>query len=110
MEKIKLIKDWWKKANKSSNSYDKGGIKPYRDWKIILVSTFFVLVIVGGLSTYLYMEVGQGRLFAVSDTESVNEAKINRPVLDKAIGVMKERKSLFDGIKNGEGIPADPSI
>ncbi|KND46714.1 MAG: hypothetical protein AB201_02640 [Parcubacteria bacterium C7867-006] len=110
LDKIKQIKDWFKKVTKTKNSYEKGEIKPTRDWRVILTTTFFVLVILGGVASFFYFQVSNGSLFSVSPDMSDGEIKINRPLFDKAVADINIRKTVFERVKDGKNIPSDPSL
>lgn len=109
-DQIKKIKDWAKSHFKSESTYDKGGIKPSRDWRIVLTSSFVVVVFLGLVAFYFYYEVSNGKLFVVNEASIVDQVKINRPFLDRVIDGVKNRKTQFENIKTGEGIPSDPAL
>ena len=109
-DKLNKIKDWVKGHFKSDSTYDKGGIKPARDWRVILTTSFIVVIVLGLVAFYFYYEVSKGKLFVVSEASVVDQVKINRPFLDKVIEGIKTRKTQFENIKTGEGVPSDPAI
>ena len=86
------IKSWFGHLQMKNESYDKGGIKPAHDWRIILSTTFFVLIILGAVAGYFYIEVNKGNLFNTSKNTLDSEAQINKPLLDKTIQDIKTRK------------------
>lgn len=107
--------DKFKKINlrgffKKEISYNKGSIRPHRDWKIILVFTFMVLVFLGALAVYFYFQVDGGNIFSVPLDESQKEVKINKVLLDKTIGELNNRKKTFEDMLLGSTTPPDPSI
>lgn len=109
-ELFKKIKNLFGKSKKTESTYDKSGISPKKDWFIILLSVFFVLVILVGIAVYFYLQISAGNLFKAKAGSSDNEVKINQVLLDKTISETKRRNDFINQIKSGEAIPKDPSI
>ncbi len=108
-DSINKIKIWFSKNLQKKNSYDREGIRPTKDWEIILGLTllaFFVSVVVAG---YFYIQVNSNSVFQVDADIVENEVKINKPLLDKTISDINERRKSSDAIKRGGKIPSDPS-
>ena len=110
LDKIKKYKDLFKKFSKTEATYDKSGIKPTKDWRIILIVTSVVLFVLGGVAGYFYFEVNSGNLFSVETDQTQDIIKINRTSLDKAVDRLRNNKSLFDSAISSENIPQDPSL
>ncbi len=109
-EQFKKINTVFKSLFKKEISYNKGSIKPHRDWKIILVFTFLILLFLGSISVYFYFQVDGGNIFSVPFDESQKEVKINKPLLDKTIGELNARKKSFEDMLLGSTTPPDPSV
>ncbi len=107
---INKTKAWFGKIQKRDSSYEKDGIRPKRDWEIILSFTTVLLIILAAVAGYFYMQVDQGKLFKVAADDVENEAKINKTLLDKTIGDINERRKSFETVMQGGIVSADPSL
>ena len=89
------IKTWGHLSIKKEVSYKKEGVSPVHDWNIILVSVFFSLISIGGISLYFYNQIKNGSLFTVSSVSKDNTVKIDETLLNKIIEKINTKQSVF---------------
>ena len=108
LQKIKSIVGGLKKEK---TSYERGGINPGRDWRILLSITFVILCILAILAVYFYIQIDRGRLFVVPEDSIEDKTKINMILLEKIVGEVKAREARSADIKEGRmAVPSDPSM
>ena len=104
------IKGLYGKINIRHVSYERGGMRPKRDWNILLSLASIVLLILIFSSSYLYKGISKGSLFMVTKNNVDREVRINSSLLQKVVGDIKLREESFKNTKQNKGIPADPSL
>ena len=104
------IKDWYGKLKPTSNSFERSGISPKRDWRILLVTTFFTVLILAGVSLYLYIQINNGTLFLTLTENKEIEVQIDKVLLEKTINDINTRKATLGDIVQNGSIPLDPSL
>jgi hypothetical protein len=104
------IKDWYEKLKPTKASFDRSGISPKKDWRVMLVSTFLALVICAGISLYLYIQINSGALFFTLTDNTEIEVKIDKVLLEKTINDINIRKTTLGDVIQNKSIPSDPSI
>lgn len=109
-EALKELKDLLKKFSFKKSSYGKEIISPHRDWRIILSTTFVIIVLGAICGLYLYRQVDQGKLFFLSENKQVKEVKLDTKVLEITIDDLKARESLFNKVKDEKVVPPEPSV
>ncbi len=107
---LKKMNEWFEKLRTSQISYDKNGIRPLKDWKIIMTSMFIVLLIIIAIATYFYMEVDGGKFFSVEEGTIGNETKINDNLLKKTLEGLNSRQEKLTILERDRIAPLDPSI
>ena len=107
---IEKIKSWYSSLKISEPSYEKEGVSPYKDWRIILTSTFVALVVLAGAAYYFYIEVDSGNFFTVSEETEGNEVKINNTLFKKIVDDINNRKQSMENIQKNKIAPPDPSL
>lgn len=88
-------------------NYSKGGIKPDRDWQMILVffTIFFVALVVFSVS--IYMSVSSGSFWRDEKANrTIKKYNINSKNLEIVTEYFQGKKENF---KNGPGVIGDPS-
>ncbi len=108
-ELINKIKSWYSSITTKQLSFERKGIKPKKDWNIILFLTFIALIFAGALSFYIYTKIDNGTLFKVPEKENISEIKINNLLLKKMIDDYDNRAKSLIEIKNGKNIPPNPA-
>ena len=109
-DNIQKIKAWYEKMHVSQVSYEKSGIKPTKDWRILLGVTCMMLCLLAVLAFYFYTSVNNGSFFTTSQDGVMNEVKINESLFNKTIDNINTREMLLNSIKQGRQTPADPSV
>ncbi len=104
------IKSWFGNLNKSKVSFERAGVKPARDWNILIFIVFLTLLIIGGMAFYFYVEVDNGTFFDVTDSEELSEAKINDQLLKKIIDDINTRENELAEIRESKDFPPNPSL
>ncbi len=107
---INKIKELLHRLNKKEATYEREGVRPKRDWQIILFVFTISLLFLAAAAGYFYLQVSTGKIFSVSAQESLDEIKINKALLNKTIGDINERSKSFEVIKQGGEAPIDPSV
>ena len=108
LQKIKLQLG---KLKSPKISYDRGGVNPTRDWRILLSITFIILCLLVLVAFYFYRQVEQRSLFSVATDSDQSEIKINTTLLKKTVDDINARQMMNYNIRNGVvSVPSDPSI
>jgi hypothetical protein len=107
---IQKTKDFFAKIKTKKVSYERPGIKPTNDWRIILATAGLLILIVGGFSLYFYTQINSGQLFTVEDDTVEKEVKIDSQLLKTTIDDIQNREKSMANIKQNINIPSDPSL
>ncbi len=107
---INKTKNWYQNLTSKKVSYEKEGIKPKRDWMIVVFVMLFITLILIGISTYFYINVDNGTLFNVPDREEISEIKVNNKLLEKIVGEYDERQKSLEEISGGKTFPGNPAL
>lgn len=92
------------------NLYEKKSIRPGRDWKIILITSQLVVIILALISFYFYKKINNGEFFQAHNISSESQTQINVDLLRKVSGDLIEREEKFNQINGGVVVPTDPSL
>ena len=106
---LQKIKTWYAKIRIKRESYVVSGIKPIRDWRILLISTLVIVVVMAIFAFYFYVQIDKGKLFVVKVSKTQNDTKINEVLLKKTVNDINSRKASLNEIRN-KNAPEDPSI
>lgn len=84
--------------------------KAHHDWKMMLVSFFFLWVIIFSLSLFLFFQIEGGKIFQTS--VPVVEAKpvINKKILDDVVNSYEARRIHSEELKTQKTNIQDPSL
>ena len=111
MLKIKeKLKIWYDKIRDASSSHKVSGISPEHDWKILLMSTIVIIILMAVFCSYFYLLIDRGELFKVDSSKTSKEVKIDEKLLKIAVDDFKEREAMLAEIKRSGNVPPDPSI
>ena len=87
------------------------GTSPEADWKIILISTVVLTVLVVTLSVLIFIKVNARELFMVEQPEEEKGQTLDTLLLRKTVLYYQNKALEFDRIKNaGTSTVADPSL
>ena len=106
MEKIKA---WFGKIRSGRSSYDKTGIKPARDWKMMLVFAAVVFCLEAALAWFVYFQVESGAWVSEPQETTPTEVSINQNLLQKVAGEVGAKAAAYSATSTDKG-PADPSL
>ncbi len=104
------IKNWYQNLTSAKISFERTGIKPTRDWNVVVFSAMLVLFISGGLAFYFYVKVENGTFFNEYVAEELKEVKINNSLLGKLITDINNRERKLEEIQTVKKSPANPSL
>lgn len=104
-EKIKKIPSFFKK---NKNNYDRAGIKPWRDWGVILFVTSLVVLALALYSVYLYFKIDSNSFVELDPSKKESEIKLNTDLLNKIAQDLNDRAEKTNKINSGT-VPPDPS-
>ena len=107
---LKKIKTLFDKIKTNHVSYTKDGIYPSRDWKIIVLSVGFTLIVLAIGTFYFFIQIKKGKLFTVPDKDSIGQMTINNDLLKKVVDEIKLRELNLSKIKKNKITPPDPSL
>ena len=87
------------------------GTSPEADWKIILISTIILTVLVIALNVLIFIKVNTRELFMVEQLEEEKGQTLNALLLRKTVLYYQNKALEFERIKNaGTSTAADPSL
>jgi hypothetical protein len=104
------IKSWYQNLSSSKISFERNGIKPTRDWNIVIFSALLLIFASGALAFYFYIKVESGTYFSTITAEDLKEVKINNKVLDKLIADINVREKKLEEIQTNKNFPPNPSL
>lgn len=95
-----------------SDSYEKPGVRPLSDWKIILPTFFCSLLILGCFAFYFYLNVQDGALWSASSGDELLPVyQINQKNLTAVTDIFGQKEKNLHDLENGvKAIPPDPSL
>lgn len=101
----------WIKKYAASTSFANLNSRPkvYRHWEIILVGFIMLNVVILGLCVYLFLQVNEGNIFLVEQSQQVRVESIDRGRLEELLTSFEVRDSLFGLRKNTPIRIDDPS-
>lgn len=86
------------------------GTSPEADWKIILISTIILTVLVIALSVFLFIKVDKGEIFMVEKSVGQKEKALNISLLKETVFYYQNKALEFERIKSSVTPTADPSL
>lgn len=105
-----IIKTWYEKMVAEQVSYEKVGLQPTKDWKIMLSTTSILLILMAVFAFYFYVKIENGEIFVVTQEDSARDIEIDTTLLKKVVDDTKERADYFSQIKLKGLTPSDPSL
>lgn len=107
---LQKIKPLYEKMGMGKVSYERKGIHPSKDWKIILTTTFVIICLLAFFAIYFYLKIEKGEIFVVTREGVGKDAEINEILLKKVVLEIKNKEDFLRQLKEGSLIPSDPSI
>ncbi len=107
---LNKIKGGFGKPETKKVSYKTSGIRPKRDWAIILATMSILIVIFISFASYVYVKIDRGELFLVEYDKQLRELKLEEKILKKVILDINQRAESLKALDTNKIIPPDPSI
>jgi hypothetical protein len=107
---LQKIKPFYVKVVKKEETYGRHGIKPTRDWSVLLIINFVVFVMLVMFTFYFYIQIKNDKLFVANETNTLKEVTINTNLLNKTIDDIKAREEVTNNLKNNKVSSPDPSL
>lgn len=107
---LEKINKYFSKEEKKPTTYNERMINPKRDWNIIIISSFLLIIISGIYSYYLYTKINNDTLVTLNPTKKETEVKININLLDKLVDELNKKSESLKSLKSDTQTPRDPSI
>src|SRR4051812_15984793 len=107
---IQKIKSLLKVLRIKPVSYVRIGMRPTRDWHIILSVVVGTLFILAYFAYYLYIQADQGKLFTSAESDMSKKTVIDELLLKKVVGDINNREKQSKEFIKNVLIPDDPSI
>jgi len=107
---FKSLKEKFIKPGKTIFSYERKGIRPNRDWNIILICAGLMLSALIFIAFYFYFQIEEGQIFMVNEKDSQREIKINAELFQKIVNDINTRIENLEAINHPGKIPNDPSL
>lgn len=108
-EIIKKIKNLVPKGEAKKTTYEKNGIKPIKDWGMLLVLSNLVVILCGLAAVYVYYQIDNDTFVSTESSVQGSDVKINTLLLSNIVNDLNDRADSFERIKS-EKVPTDPSI
>lgn len=91
---------------------DKGqvGIEPFRDWGLLLSLFFALLLIVGGIHFYMFLQISHDEIFQASGEQAGVTKQLNEKGLSEVLIIYNGKKETFDTLKTNPPKVVDPSL
>lgn len=86
------------------------GASPEADWKIILISTMILAVLVIALSVFVFIKVDKGEIFVVERSVDKEEKALDISLLRETVLYYQNKALEFERIKNSVTLIVDPSL
>lgn len=100
MDQLKQIVSKLFKKNRTAHVRISGESRNIRrDWLILLVSGFLVLIVLVLFSAYLFVRVSEGSLFVLPETEGNGIETIDRGLLSETLERFEQKAINFESLK-----------
>jgi len=107
---MQQLKAFLNKRKARRGSYGQEGIRPQRDWQLMLYPTAIAVVAVSTLGFYVYNLVETGQFAAAQSSPGQKEVKINSELLKKQIQNLSDRAARWDALNQNVEPAKDPSL
>lgn len=103
-----------KSKNKTGENYkkfrDKTFFDPNRDWKIIVISFAFLVLLIACADSYMYFRVYKGDIFTVQDTTDTSLTVVDQKSLTDVTATFETKAKDFETLKGQKPVNVDPSL
>ena len=107
---MQQIKKMWNSTHMRPVSYARFGIRPARDWKIVLIVTQCVVIILAGYAYYIYVQINSGTLFPVVENGAKKEITIDAVLLQKTVDAINTRAAASADLGQHAASSTDPLL
>lgn len=107
---LQKIKPLYEKLGMGKVSYERKGIHPSKDWRIMLTTTFVVICFLAFFAFYFYLKIDKGEIFVVTREGAGKDAEISEILLKKVVLEIKNKEEFLRKLKEGNLVPSDPSV
>lgn len=107
---LQKLKSWFGETAVKKVSYKQQGYRPKRDWSIMFVLSFILILAMLSFAFYIYVEIDNNRLFVSDYDEMSKELKLDEKLIKKVVDGINSRAESLEAIKNDKNIPPDPSF
>lgn len=95
---------------KSGDRFFGWGESPDADWKVILIATLVLMILVSAWNTFSYLDISKGDTVVSEETNGEGQL-LDVEALKDTVNYYQDKALNFEKIKNGEGEAiVDPSI
>ncbi|MBA3733487.1 hypothetical protein H0W91_03900 [Patescibacteria group bacterium] len=103
---LKIYKD----LKSKHSSYERQGINPANDWKLLLMLVTLILFILAIYAFYLYSQIEQGTIYTINNPVIEKNIKLNTALFDKTVEDINKRAEIYSNTVNNKSIPNDPAL
>jgi len=107
---LEKIKKYLGRFENKTPSYERKGIKPERDWGVILILGLIFLCLSGILARYIFVQIEKGNLFSSEVEKTDEKIIINQKLLEETVNRMDTKQINLDNVKKNRIAVPDPSI
>ena len=104
---VQKIKEWLVKTV-GQKTYEKQGISPSKDWKIILTLTAVFFLLEAILSVFIYFQIKNGVWFDRPSDAMISKISINQNLLKGVTDSLDSKVVKY--FNQNISVPADPSF
>ncbi len=109
MKKTFNLKKYFGKL-KFHHDYKTISSKAHHDWRIMLVTFFFLWIAIVLGSLYMFVQIDRGEIFTSQTTQEENQATVSKKLLEETVEFFEGRKIKLEQLQTQKSIPADPSL
>ena len=106
---IEKIKSWFEKISRGKPSYDKEGIKPSRDWKVMIAVAAIVFCLEAALALFIYFQIENGAWFQTPEDTALTQVFINQNLLQQVADQIDAKAAVYSGASTTP-VALDPSL
>ncbi|MCX6703430.1 MAG: hypothetical protein NTV02_01940 [Candidatus Zambryskibacteria bacterium] len=99
-----------KHGTQVSGVYRKKAMRPGSDWKMIIGVIFACTLVTGLVHVFIYTGVKESKWWKVDTTNTVQQIKINKKLLENALDRFAAQKEKMKVLRENPSKVADPSL
>ena len=92
---IGSVKEWFKKIGRGKPSYGKEGIKPAKDWSVLVIGFIIIFCLEALLAWFIYFQIENGSWFNQPSDGSINYVSLNQNLLQKITGELEAKSAVY---------------